>query len=132
MGNAKELLLQAVAGILFCVAITLLFHQVSEYDRALAIVKHSYQNQQTVSMEPNKYSSEIHSAMKNQVSYGELIASLCDSLEYDVEINGSLIRKYEHTPDKIDDYCISMQSYQKSYAYDSSGEITKIIYQSNP
>ena len=130
MGNARELLLQAVAGFLFCLAITLLFRQVREYSQALAIVKHSYQNHQTVSVESNGSSKESHSDMKDQVSYGELIASLCDCLEYDVEINGFYIHKHEHTPDKIGGYCIPKESYQKSYVYNSNGEITKIIYQS--
>jgi len=62
------------------------------------------------------------------VSKSELVASLFQTLEYDVEINGTTIRKQDHNVENIFTYGIKNTEYQKTYAYDSKGNIIKIIF----
>lgn len=67
----------------------------------------------------------------NLVTSGELIAFLCDKLEYDIEIDGLLVSHYVHNKDSILAYQITGNEYIKSYVYDNSGNITRIIYSSS-
>lgn len=120
MENGKELILSAISAIIFCGAIILLFNQVKSYSKLLNVIQAEY-TQESVMYESSYTGSD-------DVSYHELIASLFDTLEYDLEINGLLISKYEHTVDQIDTYIIANTAYTKSYYYDSSGMVTRIIY----
>lgn len=120
MTHGKELFYQAVSVILFLLATTILLRQASIYMDLVKSVKEAYKD--TDALYQSEYSaSEI-------VTYDELIASLFGTLEYDLEINGFLISKYEHTVDQIGDYNIADTNYSKSYFYDSNGNITRIIY----
>lgn len=122
MGNGKELLYQAVSTILFCIAISLFFRQAASYQQLVARVKEAYQDSDAL------YCAEYNAS--DYVSYAELVITLCKTLEYDVEINGELISKYDQTVDKIDSYGIANTDYQKAYAYDTNGNVTRIIYTS--
>ena len=66
----------------------------------------------------------------NIVTKGELIAFLCDKLEYDIEIDGLLVSRYVHNKDSILSYQITGDEYIKGYIYDANGNITRIIYSS--
>lgn len=130
MDHGKELLLQAVSVILFCMAITGLFHQARSYAKLVKTVKECYSNEQVLYEQKAEPTKNQNSLYGNCCSYTELIATLCNPLEYDIEINGLLISKYEHTGSQIDDYAIASTDYLKSYAYDQNGAVTRIIYTS--
>lgn len=122
MDHAKELMIQAVSAIIFCIAVALLFRQVKNYTQLLSEVKNHYQNTEAL-YQSEYFGSEV-------TTYAQLIASLSHPLEYDLEINGVLISKYEHTTDQISEYHIANTNYRKSYFYDFNGNVTRIIYQS--
>jgi hypothetical protein len=65
---------------------------------------------------------------KTIVSGAELIASLFGQPEYDISIDGRMIRKTEHTIDRIPTYNINQDKYQKTYRYDENGSIIMIVY----
>ena len=121
MENWKELVYQSVSTVIFCIAVVLLLHQYASYTKLLEQLK--YRNQ-----------SLLYQQYKNEadplISYAELIATLVQPLEYDMEIDEVLISKYEHTPDQIQSYGIKKTNYVKSYAYDGNGEVTRILYKS--
>lgn len=132
MEHGKELLIQAVSTILFCVAVTLLFHQARTYSELLNEVKETY-GQEQVLYESNYqefYGQEGTSSEAENCSYEELVASLFGVLEYDLEIDSLLISKYEHTIDKIEEYHLQSGSYSKSYCFDQNGVVTRIVYRS--
>lgn len=62
------------------------------------------------------------------VSYPELVSTLFQTLEYDLEIDGVMIRKQDHDAEKILSYGIIHADYQKTYAYDSKGNVIKVIF----
>ena len=121
MENWKELVYQSVSATIFCIAVTLLLHQYVSYTKLLEQLKC---RNQPLLYQQNK--SEVNPF----VSYAELIATLVQPLEYDMEIDQVLISKYEHTPDQIQSYEIKKTNYVKSYAYDGNGEVTRILYES--
>lgn len=130
MEHGKELLLQAVSVILFCIAITGLFHQARAYAKIVKAVKDCYSQQQVLYEQGAVNEFDLVGASGNCCSYAQLITSLLGPLEYDIEINHHLISKYEHTVDQIEDYPIAKTDYSKSYAYDQQGIVTRIIYTS--
>lgn len=120
MENWKDLLYQSISTILFCVAITVFLHQSTSYSKLLEELKSMDQ--------PAIYQQEREEELFT--TYPELIASLVQPLEYDIEIDGLLISKYEHTVEQIESYGIKNTRYEKTYAYDSKGAVTRLIYRS--
>ena len=121
MENWKELLYQSISTIIFCVAITLLLHQSASYSKLLEQIK--CKDEPLIYQQPWDKDEPL-------VTYAELIASLVQPLEYDMEIDGLLISKYDHTVDQIESYDIKNTKYRKTYAYDSNAVVTRIIYKS--
>lgn len=121
MENWKDLLYQSISTILFCVAITVFLHQYTSYSKFLEQLK---------SMDQPAIYQQERDEEKLITTYPELIASLVQPLEYDIEIDGLLISKYEHTVEQIESYGIKNTRYRKTYAYDSKGAVTRLIYRS--
>jgi hypothetical protein len=67
---------------------------------------------------------------RETVSYAELIAVLMQPLDYNIMVDGVLIRRDKHTAYMISGYGISQSNYSKSYHYNASGNITMIVYTS--
>lgn len=130
MENGKALLIQAIETIIFCIAVTLLLIQAKQYTNILQTLNHTEQKNSLMYEEQKIYTDNQHEMLVESISYKGLIASLCDTLEYDLEIDGLLISKYEHIPEHIEEYNIKEKRYRKSYAYDTCGNVTRIIYTS--
>lgn len=124
MEHGKELIYQAVNVLIFCIAITILLNRASSYLSLIKSVKNAYNDSDAL------YQDEYIDIDTDYVTYDQLITSLFSTLEYDLEINGLLISKYEHTIDQIESYNIADTKYIKSYFYDSNGNVTRIIYTS--
>jgi hypothetical protein len=67
----------------------------------------------------------------NKVSKGLLVASLLDRLDYNIIINGYVIKLSEHDMDKIQSYPINSEWYSKEYVYDLNGTIIAVKYTSH-
>lgn len=107
---------------LFCVALTV-----------LALFNHNYNMSLNAAKKINKnhvmYEQNININDECIVKKGKIISELLDDpLEYDIEIDGFLISKSENTRENIENYKIDHDIYKKSYAYDSNGNVTRIIF----
>lgn len=68
----------------------------------------------------------------SQVSYEEVMGLLMSySLDYDVSVNGTLIKKLNYNYMKNNLPSIPRTDYKRSYMRDGSGEITRIVFVSN-
>ena len=63
-----------------------------------------------------------------ELSYSELIAFLLNPLEYDISINGYVIRKEDHSNELIKTYPIPRGLYIKDYIYNSNGKLVEIKF----
>lgn len=121
MEQGINLLHQAFTIFLFCIAVTILFFTYHSYNSALYSVK------------PNKKVEIMYEQYNNQkeitVTKGKIISMLLNNpLVYDMEVDGILISKMENTRENIITYHFEHDKYTKSYAYDSKGNITRIIF----
>lgn len=121
MENAANLIHQAFAIFLFCIAVTILFFTYHSYISTLTTAKQ---------INTDKIMHEQYSDIKEPtVTKGMIITMLLKyPLEYDMEIDGLLISKSENTRENISTYRFDHEKYKKSYAYDSKGNITRIIF----
>lgn len=71
---------------------------------------------------------QLYEIEEDIVSSSELKAALFYELEFDVQIDDILISKQEHTVQMIESYQNKSIRYKRSYAYDSRGNITRVIY----
>lgn len=111
----------ACAGIIFCIGVFYFIYSINTYNKVLTTVRESIKDDEIIYQQ--YYSNE------EIVSYSELIAVLFQELEYDIEIDGLLISKYEHQAENIINYEIEVTSYSKRYVYSASEKITRIIYE---
>lgn len=111
----------ASAGIIFCIGVFYFIYGINTYNKALTTVRESIKDDKIIYQQ--YYSNE------EIVTYSELIAVLFQELEYDIEIDGLLISKYEHQAENIINYEIEVTSYSKRYVYSASEKITRIIYE---
>ena len=122
MDHITQLLRQAMALIVFCIAVSILFLEYHNYCYLLKVVGNNINEKIVFEQQYDK--------TNNLVTSGELIALLCDKLEYDIEIDELLVSHYVHNKDSILTYQITDNEYIKSYVYDDNGDITRIIYNS--
>ncbi|MHB8131369.1 MAG: hypothetical protein ACYDEX_20500 [Mobilitalea sp.] len=120
MGNIDKFIRSAFALMVFCGAVLLLSIEARTYTKMLGIVRESIK-QDAVYQQYNILDREI-------ITYSELVASLFQSLEYDIMIDGVIIRKSEHDTDSISGYGIRLVNYKKTYHYDGNGVIIMIVY----
>lgn len=120
MEHYKELIFTAVSTILFCTAVSLLFYQAATYQQTLFQIEERYRSMDAL--------YEAENSVSELTSYAELIMSLCGTLEYDIQIDGRLIKKEEHSIDQIDGYFIPRADYTKSYLHDEDGNLIRIVY----
>lgn len=123
MDHALDFLYQGFTTFMFCIAITVLLVEYSSYITAL-------QTSEELLKEDIMF-EQAHTVDQGIITRGEIITCFLDTLEYDLEINGQLISKSENVKNNISSYSIPDKQYQKSYAYDNNGNITRIIFTSN-
>ncbi len=120
MGNLKNLIKAIVSILVFCIGIYVLLSESRLYMLTLKTTRQMVHD--------NIVYQQYNITDKEIITYTELISALLRPLNYDIKINGLLIKKIEHSPEKIDDYEIAVGDYIKSYQYDEEGNITLIIY----
>jgi len=121
MEEVNKLLYTAFAAIMFCIGTFLLLYGAKQYNKGLDTVRSSYIDSDTMYQQYTSNNEDI-------VPSAELIATLLNTLEYDIWIDSVLISKGEHSREKITGYGIRNIDYQKTYNYDNYGNITGITY----
>lgn len=121
MESITKLLQMAFAAIIFCIAIACLFCETKVYHTSLAGVRERYKDDKVAYMQYNP--KDIMT-----VTYSELIAILMQPLEINIMINDRLIDKESYTTDQLASYGIPNMVYQKTYHYDTEGDVDLIIY----
>ncbi len=120
MGNIKNLLRAIVAIIVFCLGTYVLF-------RESRIVMTTLNTTRQMVKDEVIY-QQYNIADKGTITYTELISTLLQPLDYDIMINGLIIKRIEHSPEKISEYAIPVRDYIKTYKYDNEGNVILIIY----
>lgn len=120
MSNVTKLLYQVFEALMFCIAVSLLLIGYRSFMTVVACSKEIAEEQ--VVFEQN------HELKEPYVTKGELIAMLFTPLEYDIEIDGFFISKYENVKDNLSSYPIGEANYRKNYIYDDDGNIIRILY----
>jgi hypothetical protein len=62
------------------------------------------------------------------ITYGELIATLYNELDYNIKINDIVIERNSYDPEDLQNNEIVNANYKKSYMYNNNGEIIFITY----
>lgn len=111
-----------ISVLIFCIGVSLLFYESRIYQTSLKLVRELIK-QDVIYQQHNIVDRET-------ITYAELIATLLQPLEYDIMIDGILIKKEEHDRSQITAYPIRQTQYSKSYRYNDNGIITIIVYSS--
>jgi len=123
MTDVTKLIRMFFSTLLFVLGLFLFMKEILEIDTSITAIREGWKAEDTVFYE--QYIEE-----EDVISNAKLIASLFHELEYDIEVNGYLIRKQEHKAEKIMDYKIEATEYRKSYQYNTEGNIERIQYTS--
>ncbi|WP_281532399.1 hypothetical protein [Anaerocolumna aminovalerica] len=124
MENIKELVEKSAAIFMFCIAGTLLLIQYKEQYKLISTIRVNLSKQGVL------YEQPIYKIQDNKVSYKEVIAALICDLEYDVQVNRIYLQKDSFNPMEFDFSVVPNTDYLKTYEVDSSGNITKVTYNS--
>ncbi|GAA4294880.1 hypothetical protein GCM10023142_32260 [Anaerocolumna aminovalerica] len=124
MENIKELVEKSAAIFMFCIAGTLLLIQYKEQYKLISTIRVNLSKQGVL------YEQPIYKIQDNKVSYKEVIAALICDLEYDVQVNRIYLQKDSFNPMEFDFSVVPNTDYIKTYEVDSSGNITKVTYNS--
>lgn len=120
MENINKFIYNVLAILVFCIALFLLLHKTSTYHKALYHIREQI-SEKELYLQYNNENKEI-------LTYSELIATLFQTLDYDVQIDDQIILKTEHDLYQIEYYQIERVDYQKNYIYDNKGNILRICY----
>lgn len=120
MSNSTKLLYQAFATFLFCIAVSLLVFGYRNFTILMNTSKGVVREK--IIYEQN------HEMKESIVTKGELMAMLFTPLEYDIEIDGVLLHKYDHVKGNFNSYPILEGDYHKRYVYNNHGNIIKILF----
>lgn len=124
MENIKEIVEKSAAIFMFCIAGTLLLIQYKEQYKLISTIRVNLSKQGVL------YEQPIYKIQDNKVSYKEVIAALICDLEYDVQVNRIYLQKDSFNPMEFDFSVVPNTDYIKTYEVDSSGNITKVTYNS--
>lgn len=122
MENIVKLFERAFEVFLFGLSALILLSMSRELSSEIGLVKNLTAEQNII------YEQQIDELDPGSVSKAEIISSLLGSLEYDVEINQLDINKDTYDYKIFDFSQIPSGEYKKSYKYDSSGNIIKVIF----
>jgi hypothetical protein len=122
MENVNKLLYLAFASVVFCMGLIFLVYEIRSYRDVLETTRESYKNQELY--------QQYNTTEESIVPRSELIATLFQPLDYDIKIDDFIIRRTEHSTDKISGYGINKKNYFKSYEYDLNGNLTMVVYKS--
>ena len=120
MLKVNNIIYLAFSAFIFCIGVYLLLSNAAEYRKTLTILRESYKEQEMLEQE-NRDHLDI-------ISYGELIATLYNELDYNIKINDIVIERNSYDPEDLQNYEIVNANYKKSYMYNDNGEIIFITY----
>ncbi|MGB8455266.1 MAG: hypothetical protein WCD89_23410 [Anaerocolumna sp.] len=107
-------------------AVTILLFQDRSLNRLITTIKSDISNQ-NIFYEDESTLEEIQ---EGKVTYAKLISTLFGNPDYDIQINNIIILKENYNYQEFDFLSIPEGEYTKSYQYDSSGNIVRVIYKS--
>lgn len=122
MEAGQKLLIGAASGLVLCIGLYLLIFETRIVSNMFDVVRDQMKDEE---LYQQYYAEDVE-----EVPYAELVATLINVLEYDIVIDGKLIKRNEHDIDKIAGYSLKEGIYRKEYQYDESGNITLITYTS--
>lgn len=123
MQNVRKLLEISAYVVMFCTAVLLLLYSERALSRLIISTKDKISNNHILYEKYRTY-EEIN---ENKTTYAEIIAMLFGDLDYDVQINDLVISKSNYNYKSFDFSVIVQTDYIKSYQYDTSGDIVKVI-----
>ncbi len=120
MFKVNNMIYLAFSAFIFCIGVYLLLNNAIEYRKTLTILRESYKEQEVLEQE-NRDNVDI-------ITYGELIATLYNELDYNIKINDIVIERNSYDPEDLQNNEIVNANYKKSYMYNNNGEIIFITY----
>ncbi|HCM13654.1 MAG TPA: hypothetical protein DHW85_10800 [Lachnospiraceae bacterium] len=121
MTDITKLIRMFFSTLLFILGVFLFMKEILAVDTSISAIRKGWKEEETVFYEQYIPDEDV-------IPCAKLIASLFHEQEYDIEINGCLIRRQEHKVGKIMGYGIEDTEYKKSYQYDIEGNIERIQY----
>lgn len=126
MQNISKLLELSASILMFCLAVTLLLYSNRSLDKIISSTRIQISSE-NIFYENERLYDEIK---ESKTTYAEIITTLLGDLDYDVQINSLTILKENYNYKMFDFSVIPQGEYTKTYQYDSSGNIVKVIFKS--
>ena len=126
MQNISKLLELSASILMFCIAVTLLLYSNRSLDKIISSTRIQISSE-NIFYENERLYDEIK---ESKTTYAEIITTLLGDLDYDVQINSLTILKENYNYKMFDFSVIPQGEYTKTYQYDSSGNIVKVIFKS--
>lgn len=126
MQNIFKLLELSASILMFCMAVTLLFYSNRSLNKIIATTKNQI-GTENIFYENQRLYDEIK---ESKTTYAEIITTLLGDLDYDVLINNITILKDNYNYKMFDFSVIPQGEYTKTYQYDSSGNIVRVVFKS--
>ena len=120
VNQVQKLIATGIYAFIFCIGLYVIYSEVSAYTDTANTVR--------VSVRDKEIYQQYNGNKLEVVSKVELIATLFQSLDYDIQVEGVTIPKNSHTADQITSYGIQDANYLKSYKYTEDGRMEMIIY----
>lgn len=120
MSNVTKYMTTIFFILLFLIGITSSVYQLKNYNLLY--------NKQKESMLADTLFQAPYKVEQDIISSSELIASLFYELEYDIQVNDILISKLENGDDYVAIFSSKKVRYERTYVYDASGNIVRIVY----
>lgn len=124
MQNISKLLELSASILMFCMAVTLLLYSNRSLDKIISSTRIQISSE-NIYYEDERLYDEIK---ESKTTYAEIITTLLGDLDYDVQINSLTIFKENYNYKMFDFSVIPQGEYTKTYQYDSSGNIVRMIF----
>lgn len=122
MEAGQKLLIGAASVLVLCVGLYLILFETRIVTNMFDVVRNQMKDEE---LYQQYYTEDVE-----EVPYAELVATLLNDLEYDIVIDGEMIKRNEHNIDKIGGYRLKENDYLKEYQYDENGFTEIITYTS--
>lgn len=121
MEQINKIMKLSFFGFMFSIALSFLFRGNESMKKLQSQICQKINNE--IAVESHREESEILSTK------ADIIAVLITKeIEYDIEVNGTEIKKIDHNPIYFNGSIVSDGQYQKKYIYNSKGKLIKIIF----
>ena len=124
MQNISKLLELTAFILMFCMAVTLLLYSYRSLEKIISTARIQVSTE-NIFHEDERLYDEIK---ESKTTYAEIITTLLGDLDYDVLINNIMILKENYNYRMFDFSVIPQGDYTKTYQYDASGNIVRVIF----